>query len=70
MLLNIRALAYPNHTTDMEMSITTLRFSPLKQRRTRPDVAVGTVTSVHLDTSRCITGEERAEDDGTQPRME
>jgi len=69
-LLNIRALAYPNHTTDMEMSITTLRFSPLKHRRTRPDVVVGTVTSVHLDTSRRIPGEERAEDDGTQPRME
>jgi hypothetical protein len=69
MLLNLRALAFPNHTRDMEMSTTTVRFSPHKSRRTTPDVTSGTVTDVYPDTLRCIPEEGPTEDDGAEPAI-
>jgi hypothetical protein len=66
MLLNIRALAHSNHTTDMEMSAATLHFAPLKYCKTKPDVTMGTM-SVYLGDGFRGIPEERHGDDGTQP---
>ena len=69
MLLNLCALAFPNHARDMEMSTTTIRFAPHKSRRTTPDMSSGTVIDVYPDTLRRIPEEGRTEDDGTEPTI-
>ena len=47
MLLNLRALAYPHHARDMEMTTSTVHFSLLKSCKTTPDVALATVKNVY-----------------------
>lgn len=64
MLLNLRALAHSNNTTDIEMSRTTLHFAPVKYHRTKPDVTTGVVRTFLGDTSTGIS-EERAGVDGS-----
>ena len=69
MLLNLRALAFPNHAKDMEMSTTTVRFSAHKSHGAVPDVTSETVTDVYPNTLRCIPEEGWTEDDATEPTI-
>ena len=69
MLLNLCALAFLNHVRDMEMSTTTIWFSPHKSCRTTPNVTSGTVMDVCPNTLRRIPEERQTEDDGTEPTI-